>query len=261
MHQVFRGGNFIQPLWPTRVWMWHFGTRFCGEHTSAGIIILEIPYNLSAFMIQEKVLKLSISSLHVDQPYGKEFGNLQHVILMCKLCSKYILCGHCRLQKNCPSWKGLWGGEVKGLCSARAWSKMDIREAAEAGCRGEQEMHLSVLKVVGLGDCRVTLTPDFWSRKMRLVVFTQYWVFFFKVRRCMAKHPGSLGKRNLFVKKHTPQSCKVSQYWEFPMAEIKTSAKSKCKYRKRGGKSESVSSWDTWQTQKDKTSPVLIARI
>lgn len=78
----------------------------------------------------------------------------------------------------------------------------------------------------------------------------------------MTKHPGNLEKRNLFsVKKHTPQSCRVSQYWEFPIAEIKTSAKSKCKYRKRGGKSESLSSWDTWQTQKDKSSLVVIARI
>lgn len=61
--------------------------------------------------------------------------------------------------------------------------------------------------------------------------------FFFKVKQGTTKHPGSLGKSNLFtVKKHTSQSCKVSQYWKFPMAGIKTSAKSKCKYRKREGK-------------------------
>lgn len=77
----------------------------------------------------------------------------------------------------------------------------------------------------------------------------------------MTKHPGSLGKSNLFtVKKHTSQSCKVSQYWKFPKADIKTSAKSKYKYRKRGEISESLSSQDTWQTQKDKTSLVVIAR-
>lgn len=133
----------------TRVWMWHLGTRFHGEHGSAGMMVgLDHPRGLFQpqwFYDWGKGIKISISSLHVDLPYGKKLGNLQHVILMCLLCTKYILSGHSRLKKNYPSWRRLWDGQVKGLCSATAWSKMDVREAAEAGCRKRRKIYLSVL--------------------------------------------------------------------------------------------------------------------
>lgn len=90
------------------------------------------------------------------------------------------------------------------------------REAAEAGWKGKRRENISVSfdteKVVGLGDSRHTSTSDCWSRKMRLLVFTEYWVSFFRVKKGMTKHPGSSEERNLFsVKKHTSQSCKASQ--------------------------------------------------
>lgn len=132
----------------TRVWMWHLGTRFRGEHSSAGMMVgLDHPrglFNPQWFYDSGKGIKISISSLHVDLPYGKKLGNLQHVILMCPFCTKYILSGHSRLKENYPSWKRLWDGQVKGLCSATAWSKMDIGEAAEAGCRERRKIYLSV---------------------------------------------------------------------------------------------------------------------
>lgn len=72
---------------------------------------------------------------------------------------------------------------------------------------------LDIEKVVGLGDSWLTSTSDYWSRKMRLGCVHRVLGFFFKVKKGMTKHPGSLGKRNLSsVKKHTSQSCEVSQY-------------------------------------------------
>lgn len=202
--------------------------------------------------------------MHVDLTYGKKPGSLQCVILMCQLCSKYILSGHCRLKKKIVQVeRGYEMDRWKVCVQPQPGAKWTLERLLRMQGRMENiSVSFDIGKVVGLRDSRHTSTSDCWSRKIRLVVFTEFRVFSFKMKKGMTKHPGSLGERNLFsVKKHTSQSCKVSQDWKFPMAEIKTSARSKCKYRKRGGISESLSYQDTWQTQKGKTSLVVIAKI